>query len=74
MRVTDDTFYVVSLAGEREIYDGEEEAISHLRESAGEIDPENEDVSVARVTIEGDDWTIKELPWQQIALRLLQEG
>jgi hypothetical protein len=74
MRVTDDTFYVVTLADEREIYDGEEEAIDHLRSSAGEIDPEGDEVSVARVTIEGGDWTIKELPWQQIALRLLQEG
>lgn len=73
MRITDDTFFVVSLTDERNIFNGEEEAIGHLRESAGGIDPESEDVSVARVTIDDGDWTITELPWQQIALRLLQE-
>jgi hypothetical protein len=73
MKVSYDTFHVVDVAGERHIYDSEDDAIDHLRENTNDVDPEGDDVSVVQVSIEGEDWTITELPWQQIALRLLQE-
>lgn len=73
MKVSNDTFHVVTVAGERHIYDAEDEAIDHLRGNAGAVDPEVDDVSVVQVSIDGEDWAITELPWQQIALRLLQE-
>lgn len=73
MRVSDDAFHLVTAGGERHVYDDEDEAISHLRQNTGDVDAEADDVSVVEVTVDGEDWTIKELPWQQIALRLLQE-
>lgn len=74
MKVQNSEFFVAELNGEMHIFDREDDAIDHLQEHAGDIDPENDDVAVNRVTIEGDDWTIAQMPWQEIALRLLQEG
>jgi hypothetical protein len=73
MKISNNTFHVVTIAGKRHIYDNEDNAIDHLRENTNDVDPEGDDVSVAQVSIEGEDWKITELPWQQIALRLLQE-
>lgn len=74
MRVSNSTFYVAELDGEMHLFDTQEEAIGHLRENAEGIDPESDNVAVSEVTVEGEDWTIKQMPWQQIALRLLQES
>lgn len=73
MKISNDTFHVVTVSDERHIYDAEDDAIDHLRDNTGDINPDDDDVNVVEVTIEGEDWTITELPWQQIALRLLQE-
>jgi len=72
MIVEDSTFYVVQTPAEDHIVSTESEAISTLQDGP-EIDPENNDVSVAEVSYGSDDWTIKELPWQRIALQLLQD-
>jgi hypothetical protein len=73
-RITDDTFYTARIATETTVHDERTDAISHLRENADGIDPDGDDVSIVEVSIDGDDWQIKELPWQQIALELLQGG
>ncbi len=72
MRIEGNEFYMVTVADDRHIYGEEEEAINHLRESVGDLDPGSDDVSVVKVNVDGGDWTIKELPWQQIALQLLK--
>lgn len=74
MKVHDREFYVADLDGAMDLFDTEDEVIDHLRGAAGEVHPEKADVSVSKVTVDGEDWTIKQLPWQQIALRLLQEA
>lgn len=73
MQVNNERFYVVQTPSESHILPSESEAIDHLRQNGGDVDPETDDVSVAEVDF-SDDWTIKELPWQRIALQLLQEG
>lgn len=67
--ITDGTFFLVTVAGQKTIYGTEGDAINHLR--TGDVTPETDDVSVVRVTVEGEDWEIKELAWQRIALELL---
>jgi hypothetical protein len=37
------------------------------------VDPENDDVSIVEVDFSEDDWSVVELPWQEIALQLLQD-
>ena len=73
MQVQNERFYVVETPSESHVLPTETDAISHLKEHGGEIDPESDDVNVVEVQFGGSDWTIKELPWQQIALQLLQE-
>lgn len=71
IQVKDDTFYLVRLPDEKTIHNEEEEAIDYLREHADGVEPESDDVSVVRVSVEGEDWTIAEMSWQTIALELM---
>lgn len=73
LEVLDDTFYMVQHSGEQTIHQTEDEAINHLREQADDVDPENEEVSVVRISVDGEDWTIAEMSWQNIALQLMAE-
>lgn len=72
MNVTNRTFYVAEVNDGMRLYDTKDEAIDHLKTEAP--DPDQDDVAVSEVSVDGDDWTIKQMPWQQIALRLLQEA
>lgn len=72
MEIKNNEFFMVTVATGRHIYDDEESAINHLRTHSEGIDPKNNDINVVKVSIDSEDWTIKELPWQQIALQLLQ--
>lgn len=74
LEIHDDTFYVVQLPDRKTLHDSEEAAIEHLRENAPDVNPESSDVSVVRVAIENEDWTIAEMSWQNIALRLMGEN
>lgn len=71
MIVENQSFYVVQTPEEDHIVSTEDEAVAQLQ-NGSEIDPDSENVSVAEVNYTDDDWTIKELPWQSIALQLLQ--
>jgi len=71
LEVEDGTFFMVELPTGRTLHQTEEGAISHLQDSADDVDPESDDVSVVRVSVEGEDWTIAEMSWQNIALRLM---
>jgi len=62
-------FHLVTVNGERTVYEAEADAIDHLR--GRDIDPDTEDVNLVAVTVTGGDWKIRELPWQRIALQLL---
>ncbi|EMA47948.1 hypothetical protein [Halococcus saccharolyticus] len=74
MNVSNSEFFMVQLPSGESIHDTRDEALAHLRENANGLSGEAEDVSVVNVSIEGNDWQIKELAWQQIALELLGGG
>jgi len=63
---------VVQTPADDYIVGSEDEAIAQLKDHSDDIDPETDDVTVAQVNYSGNDWEIKELPWQTIALQLLQ--
>ena len=71
LSVDDDTFYLVHLPDEKTLHNKEDEAIDYLRDQSDNVDPGSDNVSVVRVEVEGDDWTIAEMSWQTIALRLM---
>lgn len=74
LSVSGGEFYMVELPSGRTLHKEESEAIDHLQESAEDIDPESEDVSVVRVSVSEGDWTIAEMSWQTIALRMMGEN
>lgn len=73
MQVNNERFYVVQTPDNSHVIAEESEAINHLKQNGTDLDPESDEITVVEVTFSGDDWTIKELPWQRIALQLLQE-
>lgn len=74
LEVNNGTFYMVRLPGSDTIHQNEDEAIDHLKGNVENVNPESEDVSVVRVSVENDDWTIAEMSWQNIALRLMGDN
>jgi hypothetical protein len=73
LEIIDDTFFMVQVPGEKTLHQNEDDAIDHLQDKAEGIDPESSDVSVVRISVDGGDWTIAEMSWQNIALRLMDE-
>lgn len=73
MKFTNGTFHVVKTPNNDYIVDSEDEAIDVLKEDATDIQPDSSDVTIVKVTTSEDDWSLKEMPWQEIALRLLKE-
>jgi hypothetical protein len=71
MEVTDNTFFLVQVPGNKTLHQSEDAAIGHLQDQVKNLDPESDDVSVVRVSVDNDDWTIAEMSWQNIALRLM---
>jgi len=72
MKIDNKTFYVVQTPADDHLLETEDDAIATLKDHSDDIDPENDDVTVAEVNYSDSDWEIKELPWQTIALQLLQ--
>jgi len=71
LEVTDGTFYMVRLPTSETIHQDEDTAIDFLNQHAEDADPESDAVSVVKVSVEGEDWTIAEMSWQSIALQLM---
>jgi uncharacterized protein YbjQ (UPF0145 family) len=74
MNVSDSKFFMVRLPSSESVHDEREDALAHLRENADGLNGDADAVSVVEVSVEGDDWQIKELAWQSIALELLGGG
>jgi prefoldin subunit 5 len=72
LEVQDGTFLMVQLPNGQSIHQTEDEAIEYLQNRAQDVDPETDDVNVVRVSVENEDWTIAEMSWQNIALRLME--
>jgi len=70
MDVTNGEFYHVEIDGGESIFQSQEEAIEYLGERKDSIDMDDPDVALATVET-GEEWSIKEVPWRNIALQLL---
>lgn len=74
MNISDGEFFMTRLPSGDSIHNERSDAIDALRENANGVDPENDDVSVVEVTVDGDDWQIREISGMQIAMELLGGG
>lgn len=72
LEVQGGTFFMVQLPDRQSIHQTESEAIEYLQDRAQDVNPETDDVNVVRVSVEDEDWTIAEMSWQNIALRLME--
>jgi hypothetical protein len=70
MEVTDSQFYHVEVNGDESVFQSQQEALDYLRESQDSIEASSSDVQLFSVET-GEEWSIKEVPWQNIALQLL---
>lgn len=73
MIVEGETLYVAQYPDEDHTFNTKSEAIENLQERGGSIEPENGDVSIVEVDFSEEDWSVMEIPWQEIALSLLQD-
>jgi len=73
LTISDSTFYVLDSGGGHRIFAERSTAIQHLQDEV-DINTEDPEVGIAEVTVNGDDWRIKELPWRTVALQLMHAG
>ena len=71
LEINENTFFMVKVPGSKTIHQTENDAIDHLQANASDLNPESDDVSVVRVSVEDGDWTIAEMSWQNIALQMM---
>lgn len=73
MEITNSTLYVSEVKEQQEAHNTETEAIDSIKES---IDDEivDEDVKIYEVDIDGEEWTIKQVPWSKIALEMIKDN
>lgn len=73
LEIIDGEFFLLRTPTMDLLHDSRADAIENLKEyGAGAGD--DTDISVVKVNIDGGDWTIAEIPWQEIALELLSGG
>lgn len=74
MKVEGEQFYLARFPDNDYLFTDKSEAIDKLKENGEGIDTDaGDEISIVEVDYEEDDWSIMELPWQQIALQLLNE-
>lgn len=71
LEINDGTFYMVQLPASETIHEKEDDAIDYLKKHAGDVDPQSNEVSIVKISVEGEDWSIAEMSWQTIALQLM---
>jgi hypothetical protein len=64
-------FYHLHVGGTERVFAAQADAIEHLRDNAADLDLDDPDVRLAKVST-GDEWEIEPVAWQNIALQLLQ--
>jgi len=75
LKVENEKFYVVQAAGEKIIHTARAEAVETLKELVAknkDLDPE--EASVIEVDTSGEKWSLKMVPWSQIAIQLIRKG
>lgn len=67
-------FFLATIEGEQTLHNTRTDAISHFKENAQHVNPKSNSVSIERVTIEDDGWTLETLRWDRIAMELINGG
>jgi hypothetical protein len=71
MEIQNDTFYVLEIDDNKEAFPQEEQAVKTLQDEVGN-GTEPDGVSIWEVEINGEQWSIQEIPWSNIAIQLMK--
>ncbi len=71
IEIKDGKFYILDSENGKWIFVTEDEAIKKLKDTAKKSDPEK--TRVIEVDISDDEWSIKQVPWSKIAMKLIGE-
>ncbi|MBW1973344.1 MAG: hypothetical protein JRI44_11020 [Deltaproteobacteria bacterium] len=69
IEIKDDKFYILDSENGKWIFATEDEAIKKLKDTAKKSNPEK--TRIIEVDISGDEWSIKQVPWSKIAMKII---
>lgn len=72
LRIEGDRFYMLKTPEEKIIYVIEGEAIRALKDCMLSKDLKPEEISLLEISIIGEKWEIKQVPWSRIAFKLIK--
>ena len=70
MEIKEDRFYVLESENGKWIFETEDDAIKKLKDVAKKNDPEK--TRIIEVDISEGEWSIKQVPWSRIAMKLIE--
>lgn len=68
MEIKEDIFYMLKNENKKWLFDTEGEAIKKLKE-----DKDTEKTSILKVDVSEDQWEIVQVPWNRIAMKLMEK-
>lgn len=68
MMEIDEEFYMLKNEEKRWLFNTEDEAIKKLKENK-----DTENTSILKVDVSGDQWEIVQVPWNRIAMKLMEK-
>lgn len=74
LKVEGDRFYMVQAGDEKWIHSERDDAIETLKTIVRKSETVPGDASVVEVDVSEDKWSLREVPWSQIALELMKKG
>ena len=75
LKIKNDTFFVLEAGKDKIIFDEVGDAVKRLKEVVAnnkELNPEN--VNIVEVSVKGEKWEMKTIPWARIAIELIRSG
>lgn len=71
IEIKNDKFYILESEVGKWIFETEDDAIKKLKEVAKKSNPEK--TRIIEVDVSGGEWSIKQVPWSRIAMKLIEE-
>ena len=73
MKIEGKTFYFVGYKEDRQLFQKRVDATDKLKEILKDSGIAPADVRLQEISLEGDKWTITQVPWMDIALELIRQ-
>lgn len=71
LEIKDNKFYILESGAGKWIFESEDDAIKKLKDVAKKSDTEK--TRIIEIDIGGEEWSIKQVPWSRIAMKLIEK-